>query len=521
MSDTAIRHPQYEERREDWLQMRHTRDGERAVKEAGVRYLPVTEGMAEDGAVPGGSAESPGWRAYSAYRARARFPEHVRETVETMLGIMHFKPPAIELPAELEPMRERATLQGESLEMLLRRVNEEQLTVGRIGLLGDVPTGAPAGAVVPYISTYTAERVVNWDVGEIDRDRPEALNLVVLEETEVVRDGFEWEEVEKYRVLVLGDLDANEQERAGAPYRVATFTDRENFREEDLIEPTANGNTLDELPFVIANTRDITSDADVPPLLGLSNLTLTIYRGEADYRQSLFLQGQDTLVTIGAPGLDDDGQGVETGTGRALHLPIGGDAKYVGVDSSGLPEQRTALENDYNRAEARSNALVEAVGRSAESGEALKVRVAARTSSLTQIALTGAFALQELLRKLARWIGANPDEVIVTPNLDFVSDTLAASELSTLMGAKMLGAPISLESIHELMAAKGLTDRTFEEEIELMTAESEAGMSFAQDTGDEAGSTNGDGPVDDEDLEDDDGPPDGGGDGEGDGDGDE
>jgi len=164
------------------------------------------------------------------------------------------------------------------------------------------------------------------------------------------------------------------------------------------------------------------------------------------------------------------------------------------VDSQGLTEQREALQNDMRRAESKSNALVEAVSSAAESGEALRIRVSARTASLNQIAWTGAFALQELLRILARWLGASEAEIektTVTPNLDFVDERLAATELSTLMGSKMLGAPLSLRTVHGIMFERGLTDLTFEEELEEMEKEAAAGMpgSGNADGGDGVSST--------------------------------
>ena len=51
--------------------------------------------------------------------------------------------------------------------------------------------------------------------------------------------------------------------------------------------------------YQIINSCDVVSDVDDPPLLDLGNACMTIYRSDADYRQNLFMQGQDTFVTIG------------------------------------------------------------------------------------------------------------------------------------------------------------------------------------------------------------------------------
>lgn len=472
------KHPAYVEAAPDWEQLRDTHRGERAVKARGFRYLPPTQGQRIDGI---DQPTQDGWKSWDAYRTRAVFPESVSEAVETMLGVMHYKPPVIELPAAMEPLLESASIRRESLAALLRRINEEQLTMGRVGLLAEAVPDDP----LPKIALYHAEHIINWDDGSSDDEQADALNLVVLDESSSERiRGFEWDHVDKYRVLVLGDPMALEPEESGAVYRAGVFKEKATFTEEALLEPSIRGKTLDRIPFVFANTRDIVADVDKPPLLGLSNLTLTIYRGEADYRQALFMQGQDTLVTIGA--INTDGTPRRVGAGAEISLPAGpgNDAKFIGVDSAGLSEMREALVADYARAEKKAEALIEAVGRAAESGEALRVRVAARTASLTQVALTGAFALQELLRIIAVWVGANPEEVKVTPNLDFVADLLKGQELAQIMSSKMLGAPLSLRTIHEICQNRGLTTRTFEEELEEMKRETEAGLPGTKDPSD-------------------------------------
>lgn len=462
------KHPLYSEFIEDWTQMRDSFAGERRIKQKGFAYLSPTSGMVQDGI---NAATEKGFLSYDAYRRRARFPDMVKEAVKALLGVMHNKPATIELPAVMDSLIERATLRNESLQMLLRRVNEEQLILGRVGLLGDfIDSSNPERGGEPYIAMYQGERLINWDDGRREEVEVESLNLVVIDESEDERKvDFEYERVEKYRVLVLGDLLLNEEENAGAVYRVGVFRETTQFSEDVLMAPFYNGQTTSELPFVFINPVDIVAEPDFPPLLGLSNMAIGIYRGEADYRQSLFMQGQDTLVIQGG----DPDKDVRVGTGATIHVPTGGDAKYIGVESAGLEEQRLALENDHNRGQQMGGQLLDSVSRERESGDALQVRVAARTATLNQIALAGAFGLQTLLRKLARWMGADPEQVIVTPNLDFVDDEMSGEQLSQFMGAKMIGAPLSLESIHLMMQQKGVTEKTLEEELKVIEAESE------------------------------------------------
>lgn len=464
-------HPQYSEFIEDQGDAITAYKGEREVKSKTVNYLPATSGMIADG-FP--IVTTSGGKAYTAYITRAIFHEFMSEAVNTLIGIMHNKDPDIQLPASMEPMREKGTVNNESLVMLLRKINKHQLIEGRYGLMLDLPSTPTLEPQLPYIATYKASTIINWDDGTRDDPTVQSLNLVVLDESENVRGSdFSWEEQKKYRVLVLGDADKNEGQGA-ATYKVGVFKDTDAFSVVDLTEPSFKGRTLDAIPFVFVNATDISPDLIEPPMIGLARLSFAIYRGEADYRQSLFMQSQDTLVVIGdQPNADGDPKTYRTGANASISIPSGqgNDAKFIGVESAGLAEQRQALEADKKDAANLAGQLMDTSSRGVESGDALQMRVAARTASLNSIALTGAFALQTILRQAAEWIGANPEEVIITPNLDFADDRLEGKSLLDYMQAKNQGAPISLKSIHGIQKERGLTDMSFEEEMEEINSE--------------------------------------------------
>jgi hypothetical protein len=458
-------HPLYAEYVEDWTVITDTFRGERKIKEKGLLYLPATPGQIADGM---STKDKLGYKNYDAYKLRARFPDFVAQAVEAILGIMHHKPPTIDLPEQMEDLRERITIHGESLEVLLRRINEHQLVTGRVGLLADIADDVKVGTM-PYIALYKAGDMINWDDEYTEDNVLRTLNLVVLNESGYERDdNFSWKFGAKFRVLLLGDI----KEKTGGLYRMGLFQGDNDttFDKSALIEPSIGGKTLDKIPFVFINSKDIVPDPDDPPLLGLAKLALTVYRGEADYRQTLFMQGQDTLVVIG--GVMEEGV-LRVGAGARIEVQQGGDAKYIGVSSEGLAEQRMALENDRTEAGDVGGKLLDTTGHTAESGDALRIRVSARTASLNQIALAGAEGLQSILRTIAEWIGATPDEVVVTPNTDFADDTLEGRTLVDYMTAKTLGAPLSLESIHRILQEKDLTVKTYEEEITAIEAEGE------------------------------------------------
>lgn len=464
-------HPDYDARIDSWLKMRHCYEGEDAIKAEEVTYLPATRGMELDGL----NSDQPGGIAYAAYLARAEFPGYVEEAVKDLVGAMHAKPADIQLPAVMEPLRESATLNGESLQLLLRRINEAQLTTGRIGLLADLPADKAAG--LPYLCTYDAEMVRNWDDGTRDQPGIQTLNLVVLDESENERnDDLEWEHVEKYRLLVLGSLNENESDGV---YRQAEF--RVEFVQEgnekkrkvptvaqgEFVEPNIRGNRLMEIPFVFVNDGDLLPTPMKPPLLALANKCLSIYRNSADHEQGLHNQSQDTLVVKGG----EEDRVYRVGAGAVINTPVDGDAKFIGVTSDGLPEQRQNIEGKHRRASEMAGQLIDTTSREKESGEALSVRVAAQTVTLHQVALTGAEGLQSALRVIARWVGAKESEVTVTPNLEFAEQAMTAREFFELMQAKEKGLPLSDEDVHELLRKNKLTVKDYAEVVETLAKE--------------------------------------------------
>lgn len=179
------------------------------------------------------------------------------------------------------------------------------------------------------------------------------------------------------------------------------------------------------------------------------------------------MQGQDTLVIIGST----DDEEIRAGAGAHISVPMGGNAKYIGTDSKGLAEMRESMIQDKKEAAESGGKLLDTRAGNAESGEALKIRVGARTASLNQVALSGAEGLQALLRLIARWVGADPEKVKVEPNLDFTDASVEGRTLVDWMSAKALGLPWSKESIHRKLQEKDFTEMEYEDEMAAIEAE--------------------------------------------------
>ena len=466
------RHPEYVERLGEWLQLADTYAGERAVKSKRLDYLPATEGMVQDGMT---TPTSPGWKDYEAYLLRAYFHDVVKDAVKAMVGIMHNKPALIRLPKRLEGMLEKATIQGEGLQMLLRKINVAQLVYGRCGLLADAPQGMDADKATPYLSFYDPMRIINWDAGKLNEGMNE-LDLVVLDEGGYRREGFTWKTERKYRVLTRGgpaELASGwERPPVGAPYGVAVKVNDTSMPQlSDFVYPSIAGTTLDNIPFVFIGANDLVPEPEVSPLLGLSNLALAIYRGEADYRQTLYLQGQNTLVIIGGNVDEAAPTQLRVGNKGVIDLRIGGDAKYIGVSAAGLGEMRQSLTADKEAAAAAGIAFLDVGNARGEVGEALRIRVAARTTTISSVAQCSGAGLEQALKFCAQWVGEDPEEVSVEPTTDFADQTVAGAALLAFMQAKQLGLPLSLRSMHRMMKMNDMTEMDFAEENEQIEEE--------------------------------------------------
>ncbi|WPJ68560.1 hypothetical protein OMDBNIEC_00074 [Salmonella phage STP-SP5] len=453
-------HPLYDKWKEKWIKCNDCYEGEDKIKEEGVKYLPPLASMILDGMT---NMEDLGFKRWEAYRLRANFPDDYSGAVTNNLGLLHQKPPSIQLPAEMEYMREICTADGEDVVALLRRINEMQLRNGRLGLLLDLPKGeSPENK--PYISVYDALSIINWDDGKDELGNIN-LNMVVLDESGPVRvNQFDWKDEKRYRVLQLGPMDTDEV-KGEAVYAQHLFINDTNYDAGQMIAPYYKGKYLDEIPFQFINTTDITPAPEAPPLLGLANICLSMYRSDADYRQNLHMQGQDTMVVVGGMGTGDDKAPQRVGAGARIDVAIGGDAKYVGVSGEGLSEQRLALAADKQEAQIKAGQMVNNTKSTQESGEAMKTRIAARTASLIRIAFTGAAGLENLLKICAKWMGADPNQVVVKPNLEFTKSMFNGQDFIQIITARNVGAPVSLESIHGWAVDQGLTTLSFEEEM--------------------------------------------------------
>lgn len=453
MFDIEIRHPLYDEFLPSWTLMRDAFGGEEDIKSKGETYLPTKTGI-EALALKDPARAA---KAYNSYKLRAEFPDLVALTVRGAVGTMLDKAAVIELPSELELLREKATRDGLTLEALHRRIATEVMLTGRYGVLPGIGLDG-----VPYLAGYVAESIINWD-----QDDNNVADFVVLDESGFVRDRATnaWDTVERYRECFVEDgrYGARVWEKGEKGWEAGEVVEAADRKRRPLAF----------LPFVFISTSDLTPEPDDVPLYGLAKLAVRIYRMDADLTTSLHMTSEPTPMVSG---YDDPAEAIKNGkvpqgigASTLWVLPQGGDGKFLEFNGPGIQKQEDVIQKNYDRAVMFGAQLLSDQGRTQESGEAKRVRLDSQHATLKGIAMTSAAGLEKALKNTAVWVGADPEKVKVTPNLDFFDHDLSGPEMDAVVRGWQAGA-YSWKTAFERLQKGGVIpdDRTPEDELKLI-----------------------------------------------------
>lgn len=386
------------ERRAEWKLMRDAMDGESAIKSRGETYLPLPTGFK--------TAEDGGAALYESYRMRAQFPELLAPSVAAMIGIIHGREIQIEMPDAMQYLWENADSNGLPLEAFHRRITRELLVIGGYSVLADFPQDGGD----PWLAGYNRDTLINWDQ-----------NWYVLDETDLIRTGFAWEQLEKYRVLTMD----------GSFYAAAVYSGQTENGEEIIVRGRG-GRALPRIPLAIGNAMDLSPRVEPPPLIGVARAALSIYRKSADQEQALYMSANPTMVAINAEGPKSVGAGV-------IHEMFGSegitpDLKYVEASNSGVKERREEMRADREAAVMAGARLFEQTARGEESGEAKRLRYASETATLVSIAQSSCMLLERSLRNVAMIMGLPEKDITVEAPTDLMDRTMSPQDFAALFG---------------------------------------------------------------------------------------
>jgi hypothetical protein len=467
-NSVGTKHPDFSKKEKEWQLMRDSAEGEGAIKDGGETYLTMPPAM---------KATGDGQGKYNHYKEGADYVELITPIIDGIQGLIHQKEPEIKLPKKMEYLLESATPDGKPLVALFQDITRELLTTGRIGLLPEIfpdETDQPV-----YLTQYTAESVINWRKAYSSSGM--SANLVVLEEISYepsLTDEFSQEKRTGYRVLRHGLLptqDETQLPQRGYTVQVYKQTALNGAATAgDIVEPSRIGKKWESIPFICINSINLEYDPGPIPLLPTARRILSAYQKSASYNRALYLCADPTVVRCGIDKEEASAANVVGGGNCWNFENPNAKVTFLELNGNSIPFQRDAIEDDFKRAEKATGRLFDtgnSDSKQRESADAIRLRQSGQQATTKTIVINGAQGMEQALKQVAVVLGVNPDEVEIIPNLDFAEVGMTPADLVQFMAAKNSGAPITRQTIHGNMVKGGMTNLSFDEEMDLLEEE--------------------------------------------------
>lgn len=420
-------HPEYEARIEQWQKMRDCAAGQEKIHEQGAKYLPRLSGQTD--------------QEYKAYLKRALFYGATARTIDGLSGMIFRKAPTFEVPEAFAPMLEDLTLEGTGIIGFAEDVVDDDLTVGRAGIMVDYPSVSPNTTVAqarqmnirPFMKLYSAENIFNWRT----ETRNNALVLTQVRLWEIVEipgdDEFEFETRKQIRVL---DLDESGRYRQRVFIKVKpVFGFEEWVQDGDDIIPLKNGQPLSEIPFFFVGVKNSRPTVEKPPLLDLANANLSHYLTTADLEHGAHFTGLPTAVIIGHQPDTTSEQEYRIGAATAWIFPDSeADAKFLEFTGSGLETLEKRAEKKEQYMAFLGARMLTPEKKAVETAETAQIHRVGETSVLASLAQSAGDAIESALKFMVEWAGFDSSNVTFSLNKDFAAVDMSAQELTALMG---------------------------------------------------------------------------------------
>jgi hypothetical protein len=415
-------HDDLREVKKQWDVIRDCVAGEITVKKRRNKYLPIPNPL---------DVTEENKLRYEAYIMRAVFYNVVKRTLGGLVGQIYSREPIIEVPPELEPLKDDATGLGVNLTQLSKFGAGYTVGYGRSGLFVDFPeTGGTVtraelqnGDMKAGFTIFDPKDIINWRTSP--KGGRSILSMVVIKENKVISDdGFVQTKRPEYRVLRL----------TNGVYTAERW--REAGRYQEITPTQANGQPFNEIPFTFIGPENNDPDVDEPPLYDLAALNIAHYRNSADYEESCYITGQPTAWFSGLTQqwVDEIFKGkVQMGARAAIPLPMGALAGMIQPNPNTLPFE--AMKHKERQMVALGAKLVEpqAVQRTATEAS---IDQSYETSTLSASADNVSDAFTQGLRWAAQFEGVSPEAMNAIKfelNTEFDLIKLSSNERSALI----------------------------------------------------------------------------------------
>ena len=381
-------HPDYSYWAPHWEYIRDAEVGEIEVKRKGEKYLPKLSSQDKS--------------EYASYLRRSVFFNMTSRTLNALYGTVFRRAPKVS--GFTDKMRESAktiTKDGTSLHLMAKTTVKEVLAVGRYGLMVDA---APNGAGGAYVTCWTAENILDWEMAEV-AGRWQLVRVVLREifyDREEAWAPYQYKA--RFRVLVLDDT-------ANTPvYKQYVFVNdagtgvpsMDSVGSASEVIPEVRGQTLDYIPFIVVGPFTNHPDVQKPPMLDIVTLNYSHYLSYADMESARFLTASPVYKvnltnSEGAPEF-------KVGPNVVWQFGPGEDGGIIEFTGHGLRFLENALKDKEAQISAIGGRMMPGASRgAAESDNSLALKEQNEQTMLLNLADTVDEAMTSLLRWWADW----------------------------------------------------------------------------------------------------------------------
>lgn len=415
MKLTALFHPCYAAKVDQWEAIEDVCQGGRRIKERGTIYLPKLNGETDD--------------EYRNRKFRAVFFNATNRTREALVGMLMRKPPKITVPAEIEGYTADIDMAGATIKNWVRTVASQVVSTGRAVTIADWNEEEQR----PYLSYYPAVNVINWSTSRIG-GRTKLSLLIVKECTEEATADSGVLILERYRQFTI-EADGTVWVKVWVPgKRGAALEQADSFK-----QLTRKGIALTDIPAVCHNASHLGWEVGNSPLLDVADLNLAHYNGSADLENGRHICGIPTPYATGI-GQSDDALKLGSTKAWTSEQP---EAKFGFIEftGAGLSELVTGQEEKERQMAILGARLLFDNKKDAESYETVRLRSVSETATLSNMSGYLSATMTQAIRWLIWWTtvldspAALPAEIGVIVNDDFIDTPMSEAWLTALVAA--------------------------------------------------------------------------------------
>ena len=409
----------------------------------------------------------------------ARLYNATVKTRSGLLGMLYRKPPAeSELPESIKYIYKNVNGAGLSMTQQSRSVSSDVVSIGRDGLLTDMPRNDEGVQITQNdvnngfrasIQEYKAESIIDWHESIIN-------NVKVLDELWLC---------EQITTLVPGTLNTRKVKNQYKVYRlsdsgvtVQMYIDSEGDKGlDDSGEVTvtdSSGMALTKIPFVFVGSKNNQPSVDNLPLEPIVDINIGHYQESANLASTSFRLSacqpwvaSNTYSKV-AQDKAKNGGAVELGEDSLIIVEAGGSFNFASPPSNPLSKE---IQNDYKEQMVELGAQLITPNGGVETAEAARLKHASNVSDLEVISDNISSAYTKSLEYVCMFMGVEyKEEYTFKLNSEFFEVSLTAddalkwvqtwqggaiskSELDTIMvKGKAIGADVDLDLMNKNIA---------------------------------------------------------------------